>query len=181
MDLQAGSNVLAVFVITIINFILRGIGSIPFLGFLNPLADFLESEPIIVLLTWIVAITIMITWAAALHVLTFSWLERKIVARLQDRRGPMITLKRDRYIGGTGYPQQIADAVKLLQKENITPAAADRWMFHLAPVFLISSLLLILAAFSLTPVAVLLAGWAQNSEWAGGERRRASPEESRSR
>jgi NADH-quinone oxidoreductase subunit H len=106
----------------------------------------------------------------------------------------MITLRKNRWIGGTGYLQQIADALKLIQKENITPKAADTWMFHIAPAFLISTtivvlvampfsegfvladvpagLLLILAAFSLTPLAILLAGWAQNNKYAmiGGMR-----------
>ncbi|MFQ5919370.1 MAG: NADH-quinone oxidoreductase subunit NuoH [Thermoplasmata archaeon] len=194
VDLFGGSNVIAIFLITIINFILRAIGSLPLLGFLNPLADWLGSEPVVTFISWLIAITIMITWAALLHLLTFIWLERKVVARLQDRRGPMITLKKNRWIGGTGYLQQIADALKLLQKENITPKAADPWMFHIAPAFLISTtivvlvampfsegfviadvpagLLLIIAAFSLTPLAVLLAGWAQNNKYAmiGGMR-----------
>ncbi|MFQ6013512.1 MAG: NADH-quinone oxidoreductase subunit H, partial [Thermoplasmata archaeon] len=194
VDLFGGSNVLAVFLITILNLVLRALGSLPLLGFFNPLADFLQSAPVLTFITWLIAITIMIAWAAMLHLLTFIWLERKIVARLQDRRGPMITLKRDRYIGGTGYLQQIADALKLLQKENITPKASDPWMFHVAPALLISStilvlvalpfsegfvianlpagLLLILAAFSLTPMAILLAGWSQNNKYAmiGGMR-----------
>ena len=194
VDLFGGSNVIAVFLISIINFILRGIGSLPLLGFLNPLADWIGSEPVVTFMSWLIAITIMIAWATMLHLLTFIWLERKLVARLQDRRGPMITLRKDRFIGGTGYLQQIADALKLIQKENITPKAADPWMFHIAPAFLISStivvlvvlpfsegfviadvpagILLIIAAFSLAPLAILLAGWAQNNKYAmiGGMR-----------
>ncbi|MEE9593472.1 MAG: NADH-quinone oxidoreductase subunit NuoH [Thermoplasmata archaeon] len=194
VDLFGGSNILATFIITIINFVLRAIGSLPLLGFLNPLADWLGSEPVVTFVSWLIAITIMIAWAAMLHLLTFIWLERKIVARLQDRRGPMITRKKDRYIGGTGYLQQIADALKLLQKENITPRAADPWMFHIAPAFLISTtilvlvalpfsegfvianlpagILLIIAVFSLAPIAILLASWAQNNKYAmiGGMR-----------
>ncbi len=194
VDLFGGSNGIADFLISIISFILRGIGSLPLLGFLNPLADLLGSELVVTTIAWLIAITIMIIWATMLHLLTFIWLERKLVARLQDRRGPMITLRKDRYIGGTGYLQQIADALKLIQKENITPRAADPWMFHIAPALLISStiivlvvlpfsegfvvanvpagLLFILAAFSLAPLAILLAGWAQNNKYAmiGGMR-----------
>lgn len=195
VPLHEVSRALTEFLIAIVNAILRGIaGLIPPLGFLNGLADWLASEPLLAFLTWIVAATLMLLWAATLHLLTMIWLERKLVARLQDRRGPMITLQKDRFIGGTGYLQQFADALKLIQKENITPAAADPWMFHLAPAFLISStlvvlaaipfsetfvianvdagILLILAAFSLTPMAILLAGWAQNNKYAllGGMR-----------
>src|SRR2546426_5205656 len=92
---------------------------------------------------------------------------------------------------GTGFLQTVADGVKLFQKEVITPANADRWMFHAAPVIIASSTLLlfvaipwsdgfwimgskdasgvvtnpwgvlvILAAFSIAPLGILIAGWA---------------------
>lgn len=201
VDLFGGSQILVAALIGspegngLATWILRGIANaVPPLGFLHALADFLVWQPIFTLLTWVVAITLMVLWAATLHLLTMIWLERKIVARLQDRRGPMITARKDRFVGGTGYLQQVADALKLLQKENITPAAADKWMFHIAPALLISStifvlvalpfsegfvvadvdagLLLIFAAFSLTPMAILLAAWAQNNKYAllGGMR-----------
>lgn len=196
VDLFAVSQALTLFLLGIVNFILYGIANaIPPLGFLGALADFLVWEPILTILSWVVAITLMIVWAAVLHLLTFIWVERKMVARLQDRRGPMLAHPlRKNWFRGTGYFQQFADALKLLQKENITPAAADKYMFHLAPAFLISSMilvlaalpfsegfviadlpagiLLILAAFSLTPMAILLASWAQNNKYAllGGMR-----------
>lgn len=194
VNLFGVSEVVAGFIVFVVNAILRAIASIPLLGWVGAIADFLEWDPIFLLLTWIVAITLMLLWAAVLHLLTMIWLERKIVARLQDRRGPMITARKDKFIGGTGYLQQIADALKLLQKENITPAAADKRMFHIAPALLIAStvfvlaaipfsegfvianidagLLLIFAAFSLAPMAVLLAAWAQNNKYAllGGMR-----------
>lgn len=197
VDLFGVSRALTDFLVGIVVAILRGLaGAVPPLGFLHGLADFLLFDLVFTTLVWVVAATLMVAWAATLHLLVMIWLERKLIARLQDRRGPMIPLSLNRAGGfrGMGFLQQIADALKLLQKENITPAAADRWMFHIAPAFLISStifalvalpfsegfvladvpagLLLIVAAFSLTPLAVLLAGWAQNNKYAliGGMR-----------
>lgn len=164
----------------------------PLVGPSQDLLAFQSSEPIILLNAYFIAITVMITWAAALHVLLMIWVERKVVARLQDRRGPQISgFKTDYYTGGwrpwAGFLQQVADALKMIQKENITPRDADRWMFHLAPALFASTsvvvlvvlpfsetfyiaripvgLLLIFAAFALTPLAILMAGWAQNNKY----------------
>lgn len=55
-----------------------------------------------------------------------TWFERKFAGRIQSRVGPTI-------VGWAGLLQPIADALKLLQKEDIVPAAADRPLFNLAP------------------------------------------------
>lgn len=52
--------------------------------------------------------------------------ERRILARIQDRKGP-------NRAGPFGLLQPLADLIKLLTKEDLLPAAADKWLFYLAP------------------------------------------------
>ena len=104
--------------------------------------------------------------------------ERKVLADFQVRLGPM-------RVGPYGFLQPIADAVKLLLKEDIIPTAADRWIFWLAPVLSTVTgltafsvlplgpgiqvadvnigLLVILALSSVGILGVILGGWASNS------------------
>jgi len=125
------------------------------------------------------------------------WVERKFYSRLQDRYGIMISIwslpfwpfnrTRRPTHHGTGYLQNIADGVKLLQKENITPRNADSAMFHISPVLIASStlmifaalpwssgfyvanldlgILFIFAAFSLAPLGILISGWSANNKY----------------
>lgn len=66
------------------------------------------------------------------------WAERKVAARFQDRIGP-------NRVGPLGLLQPIADALKLLTKENIVPRSADQWVHLLAPVLILISAFLVLA------------------------------------
>ena len=61
-----------------------------------------------------------------------EWVDRKLYARLQNRRGPL-------YTGWQGILQPVADIVKLLAKEDITPKAADKFMFAVLPIVSLAS------------------------------------------
>ncbi len=109
------------------------------------------------------------------------WWERKVAGRMQSRLGPM------RVGGWHGWAQSLADGLKLLQKEDIFIAGADRALFRLAPyvAFIPAMCLFIALPFSAAWVArdlevglififamlgvgvlgVLLAGWASNNKW----------------
>ena len=68
----------------------------------------------------------------------FVWLERKFLARLQIRYGP-------NRAGKFGLLQPIADTIKMLTKEDIVPAAADRFIFLLAPAVVATTALMMFA------------------------------------
>src|SRR5271168_5006076 len=77
------------------------------------------------------------------------WLERKVAARFQDRIGP-------NRVGPLGLLQPIADALKLLTKEDIVPRSADGFVHLAAPVMIIVSAFLVMAvipfAIGMAPV-----------------------------
>lgn len=71
--------------------------------------------------------------------------EHKVMAHMQSRLGPM-------YAGGFhGWAQLVADGVKFVQKESVTPAAADRPVFQLAPAVGLLPYLVVLVAVPLGP------------------------------
>jgi NADH-quinone oxidoreductase subunit H len=76
-----------------------------------------------------------------LSVTFMTLLERKVIAWVQVRLGPM-------RVGPYGSLQPIADAIKLLLKEDITPVRADKWVFTLAPIV---SMVPALIAFAVIP------------------------------
>jgi NADH-quinone oxidoreductase subunit H len=125
-----------------------------------------------------------------------TWVERKVVARLQTRYGP-------NRVGRFGLLQPLADGIKLIFKEELIPAQADRVIFVLAPIITVVPALLIFAVIpmggalriggteialgladinvavlyvlAITSIAVYgiaLAGWASNNKYAllGGVR-----------
>src|SRR5260221_5401198 len=65
-------------------------------------------------------------------------MERKVMADMQARLGPM-------RVGPHGLLQPIADAVKLLLKEDIIPEEADKWIFWIAPLISVTAGMLVVA------------------------------------
>ncbi len=132
---------------------------------------------------WVVlivkALLVLIVFLSAPMVV--GYMEHKVLAHMQHRLGPM-------YAGRFhGWAQLIADGVKFVQKEDIIPRAADRWVFALAPaVAMIPYILLfavipfdsgiyaenldvgiffVLAASSISVIGILMAGWASANKF----------------
>ena len=82
---------------------------------------------------------IVILLNAVLVAVTYMMLlERKVIAWVQVRLGPM-------RVGPYGVLQPVADAVKLMLKEDITPTRADKWVFTLAPIVAMVPALIVFA------------------------------------
>src|SRR5215216_75734 len=75
-------------------------------------------------------------------------LERKVIAWVQVRLGPM-------RVGPYGTLQPIADAIKLILKEDITPTRADKWVFTAAPIIVMVPALITFAVIPFGPVVNL--------------------------
>jgi NADH-quinone oxidoreductase subunit H len=117
----------------------------------------------------------------AIYALMGVWAERKVSALIQDRVGPVET-------GKFGLIQTFADIIKLLQKEDLIPTKADRYLFILAPILVFTSVFMGFAVLPFTPayvssninlglfyfmaivsievVGILMAGWASNNKYA---------------
>lgn len=127
-----------------------------------------------------IVLTFAIVFAFPLVAGYIVLVERKVLADIQVRLGPM-------RVGPHGLLQPIADAVKLLIKEDVVPAASDKWIFWLAPVI---STFTALTAFAVVPfserlrvadvnvgilvisamsavgiLGIVLGGWASNSHY----------------
>ncbi len=124
-----------------------------------------------------VAILVFVAIAAVMN----SWIERRLIARIQVRRGPNRT-------GRFGLLQPVADAIKLIQKEALQPARADGLVFSLAPILIFIPAILafavlpwgeqmvladlnvgvlyLLALGSTTTIIIFMAGYASNNKYA---------------
>jgi NADH-quinone oxidoreductase subunit H len=129
---------------------------------------------------WVVVYIFIVFGGVSVAVMAMNWLERKALAHFQIRLGPM-------RVGPHGLLQPIADALKLFTKEDIIPAAADKFVFWIAPLIILCAsfttyivvpfgpthaitdlnigILFMLGVSSLSVLGVVMAGWASNSHY----------------
>lgn len=129
---------------------------------------------VLLLLASIVAV------AAPASLIVLTWLERKIIARIQDRLGP-------NRAGPFGWFQAVADMIKMFTKEDITPAKADRVTYNIAPGLTVFSAIMVFAVIPFAPgfagtalnvgllyivaigglgtLAIMMAGWSSNNKY----------------
>ncbi len=138
------------------------------------------AEGWVTLILAIIGIVILSTFVLVVDIV-LVWVERKVVARFQDRLGP-------NRVGPYGLIQPIADVIKLLIKEDILPVGADKFVYNLAPILALATVLLIWAVLpisstivltnlnvgilyivavgALGTLSIIMAGWASNNKYA---------------
>lgn len=124
---------------------------------------------------------VLVATVPLITVIFLIWIERKVAARVQDRLGP-------NRVGPFGLLQSVADAIKMLTKEDITPTGADKFIYNLAPIIAFASVILIWAVIPFTPlhigadlsigilyfvavasigtIKIMIAGWSSNNKYA---------------
>src|ERR1700751_2451142 len=129
---------------------------------------------------WALVYILVVFGGVSLAVVCMNWLERKILAHMRVRLGPM-------RVGPHGLLQPIADALKLILKEDIVPEGADSFVSLLAPVIILLAvfsvycvipfgpthaitdlnigILFMLGVSSLSVLGIVMAGWASNSHY----------------
>ena len=126
-------------------------------------------------------VAVILVMMPVVATLTLTVMERKVIARIQNRIGP-------NRVGPWGIFQAIPDAVKLLTKEDIVPANADKPLFNIAPLLIFAGaallwavipfgrgmigqdlnigVLYLVAVGSISTIAVIMAGWSSNNKFA---------------
>ncbi len=134
---------------------------------------------VVSLISYLMIATVLFL-VAPLQMLFLTYYERRLIARMQDRVGP-------NRVGPEGMFQPVADAVKMFTKEDIIPAAADKWVHLLAPLVVVAptmfmfavlpwgpgmtpidmhiGLLFFFAVSSISAVGLMMAGWASYNKF----------------
>jgi NADH-quinone oxidoreductase subunit H len=139
------------------------------------------GKPIVADGIWVAIKALIVLHVILINGLWAIWWERKISAHIQSRLGPM-------YAGGFhGWAQTILDGIKLLLKEDITPAAADSWVHALAPAIVVAPVIIafapvtfgqdlaaahldagvlyIFAMAGISVIGIIMAGWASGNKY----------------
>ena len=137
--------------------------------------------PLVVDGVWLAIKVLIVLHIVLLNGLWAIWWERKISAHMQSRLGPM-------YAGGFhGWAQTIFDGIKLMFKEDVTPAAADQWVHTLSRAIVVApaiisfapilfgdglaaadidtGVLYIFAVAGISVIGVVMAGWASGNKY----------------
>lgn len=141
---------------------------------------------------FLLAILVAVVIAAFLSVsvMLLIWLERKVAGKMQNRMGPMINGPRflaKICVWFGGIYQSLWDVLKMLLKEQVTPAKADKIVFWSAPVLIVTAcimtfmivpfgpgiivkdlnlgLLFLFVVTTFTVIAILMAGWSSNNKY----------------
>jgi len=110
--------------------------------------EFIAQHPVLV----VSLVKIVVLLFVALTTLAYlTWFERKVVAHIQSRWGPY-------YVGAHGLLQPLADGVKFLFKEDLTPPQADKFLYVLAPFLALSLALTTLALIPFGPATIYVLG-----------------------
>jgi NADH-quinone oxidoreductase subunit H len=134
----------------------------------------------VVYLVFMLLAGVVLTTFAAVFSGLLSWYERKVAARMQSRIGP-------NRVGPAGVLVWLADALKLLSKEDVIPTDADPILFRMGPYFVITGLVLtfvalpfgdrlivadmnlglfyVLSITALVVVGIIMSSWSSNSKW----------------
>lgn len=145
----------------------------------NFLDQFLPAWLVVLIIALLISIILLLFMILTLIINIV--LERKLVARLQDRLGP-------NRVGPYGFFQTVADTIKLMIKEDITPVKAHRLVFNLAPIIIVIPLIMTLAIIpygqnlapvdlnigilyfiaisSTTVIPIIMAGWSSRNKYA---------------
>ncbi|MGC2210777.1 MAG: complex I subunit 1 family protein [Candidatus Korobacteraceae bacterium] len=129
---------------------------------------------------WVTIYVLLVFAGISVGVIFMNWFERKVMAHMQVRLGPM-------RVGPVGLLQPVADALKLILKEDLVPENADKLVFWFAPVCVVMTafcafivvpfgrthaitdmnigVLFMLGVSSLGVLGVIMAGWASNSNY----------------
>jgi NADH-quinone oxidoreductase subunit H len=109
---------------------------------------FIAQHPLLVVSVVKVAVLLFLLLTALAYL---TWFERKVVARMQSRVGPL-------FVGAHGLLQPLADGLKFLFKEDVTPPSSDRFLYRLAPFLALSLALTTLALIPFGPATVYILG-----------------------
>src|SRR3989304_1381287 len=155
---------------------------------INPVASLLTGwltalglpASLVTVILMVLGVVVLASFVLIVDIL-LVWVERKVVARFQDRLGP-------NRLGPFGLTQPVADIIKLLIKEDITPVGADRIIYNIAPIMALAVVLLLWAVIPFAPtilgadvnvavlyivavgalgtLGIIMAGWASNNKYA---------------